>query len=70
MICPVNYIAIVRGFNSNEKSKNFHKGLDLGFYSNAHKYQPIYAAMDGEIIYKKIQKSGGLETLLCQQRSI
>ena len=33
MIFPVNYIAIVRGFNLNKNSKNYHKGIDLGWYS-------------------------------------
>lgn len=58
---PVNFIAIVRGFCLDKKSKKYHKGLDLGFYSKEHKYQPIYAIADGEVIYKEIQKnSGGL----------
>lgn len=61
MMFPVNYIAIVRGFNLNKKSKNYHKGIDLGWYSKEHKYQPIYAVADGEVIYKINQvKSGGL----------
>lgn len=58
---PVYYIAIVRGFNLNKNSKDYHKGVDFGWYSTAHKYQPIYAVADGEVIYKKNQvKSGGL----------
>ena len=58
---PVNWIAIVRGFNLNKKSKNYHRGVDFGWYSEPHQYQPIYAVADGEVIYKEIQKnSGGL----------
>ncbi len=50
---PVNYIAIVRGKTWS------HKGLDFGWYSILHKYQPIYAIADGVVIYKKTQTSGG-----------
>ena len=50
---PVNYIAIVQGKTAK------HKGVDFGYYSILHKYQPIYAVADGEIIYKKTQTSGG-----------
>ena len=58
---PVNWIAIVRGFNLNKNSKNYHRGVDFGWYSIPHKYQPIYAVADGEVIYKEVQKnSGGL----------
>lgn len=56
---PVNWIAIVRGLNLNKDSKNYHKGVDFGWYSEAHKYQPIYAVADGEVIYKKEQKNSG-----------
>ena len=58
---PVDWIAIVRG-----KSKS-HNGLDLGFYSNAHKYQPVYACEEGEVIYKKIQPNGG-KTLVIKHK--
>lgn len=58
---PVNWIAIVRGFNLNKNSKKYHRGVDFGWYSTPHKYQPIYAVADGEVIYKEVQKnSGGL----------
>ena len=53
MIYPVNYIAIVR-----DKTLT-HKGVDFGFYSANHHHQPILAVMDGTVIYKKIQTSGG-----------
>lgn len=56
---PVDYIAIVRGQDLDEDSKNYHRGIDLGWYSNAHKYQPIYACADGEVVYRKEQKTGG-----------
>lgn len=59
MIHPVNYIAIVRGFNLNKKSKNYHRGIDYGWYSESHKYQPIYAIADGEVIYRETQPNGG-----------
>lgn len=51
---PVNWIAITQKFNSKT-----HKGIDLGWYSEPHKYQPIYAVADGEVIYKKEQKNSG-----------
>jgi len=56
---PVNWIAITQRFSLNKKT--YHRGIDLGWYSEPHKYQPIYAVADGEVIYKKNQtESGGL----------
>ena len=61
MMYPVNYIAITKPFNIKTKDDDlYHTGIDLGFYSQAHKYQPIYSPAEGEVIYKKIQKTGGL----------
>lgn len=53
MRCPTDKISIVRGFT------NFHKGIDLGYYSKGNENQPIYAADDGTVIYSKYQASGG-----------
>lgn len=57
MKCPVNYISLVQGFNNGKGSK--HYGLDLGWFSNEHHNQPVYACDDGVVVYNRRQITGG-----------
>ena len=53
---PTNYIAVTTKF-----TKGVHNGIDLGWNSKKGGNQvPIYSVEDGECIYRKIQKTGGL----------
>lgn len=51
---PVKFIGITNPFSKS------HRGIDLGWNSKYGKNEPIFAIEDGEVIYKKIQKTGGL----------
>lgn len=57
MRCPVDYISIVRGFET--EGFNKHYGVDFGWYSQGHENQNIYSAYEGVVIYKKYQVTGG-----------
>ena len=49
---PTNYITISQGFHCG-------KCLDFGWFSQEHKYQPIYACDNGIVIKKYTQQKGG-----------
>lgn len=54
---PVNYISLTQGFKNTGVGR--HYGLDLGWYSQDKKNQPVYACDDGIVIYNRHQVSGG-----------